>query len=102
MPKLLIATQNKGKVEEIQSLLDHLEIELITPNQMGIEMEVVETGDTSSPPPLSHGCFHALEDICPVLGVRSGQRTKGADLQRFGRGKTAETNDKYQAQQENP
>jgi len=46
MQKLLIATGNKGKVKEIQALLDGLEVELVTPKDLGLEMEVVEDGTT--------------------------------------------------------
>jgi len=45
-PKLLIATNNKGKVEEIQNLLKGIGIELVTPNQVGIRLHVEEDGST--------------------------------------------------------
>jgi XTP/dITP diphosphohydrolase len=46
MNKLLIATNNKGKVEEILHLLDGMDIELITPNDIGLALDVVEDGNT--------------------------------------------------------
>ncbi len=46
MPQILIATGNKGKVKEIQALLDGLEVELVTPKDLGLEMEVEEDGTT--------------------------------------------------------
>ena len=46
MQRLLVATGNPGKLVEIQSLLDNFEIELITPDQIGITTQVEETGDT--------------------------------------------------------
>ncbi len=46
MQQLLIATSNKGKVKEIQSLLAGLDVELVTPKDLGLEMEVVEDGAT--------------------------------------------------------
>lgn len=46
MPQILIATGNKGKVKEIQALLDGLEIELVTPKDLGLELEVEEDGMT--------------------------------------------------------
>jgi XTP/dITP diphosphohydrolase len=46
MQKLLIATGNRGKVKEIQSLLGGLDVELLIPKDLGIEMEVVEDGLT--------------------------------------------------------
>ena len=46
MQKLLIATNNKGKVEEIKDLLKDISIELVTPNDIGIELLVEEDGST--------------------------------------------------------
>jgi XTP/dITP diphosphohydrolase len=46
MQKLLIATNNKGKVEEIQDLLQDIGVELITPNDVGIKLNVEEDGRT--------------------------------------------------------
>jgi len=46
MPKLLIATNNKGKVNEIQDLLKDIGIELVTPNEIGIKLDVEEDGNT--------------------------------------------------------
>jgi XTP/dITP diphosphohydrolase len=46
MRKLLIATGNRGKVREIQALLENLSLELVTPADLGIDMDVVEDGRT--------------------------------------------------------
>ncbi len=46
MPKLLLATNNKGKVREYQSLLQGIRFDLVTPAQQGIKLEVEETGST--------------------------------------------------------
>jgi XTP/dITP diphosphohydrolase len=46
MPRLLIATNNKGKMEEMQALLAGLPVELVTPSQAGIHLEVTEDGST--------------------------------------------------------
>ena len=45
-PKLLIATNNKGKAEEIQDVLRDLDIELVLPKYIGLEIEVEEDGRT--------------------------------------------------------
>ena len=45
-PKLLIATNNRGKVREYQILLSGIPFELVTPAQQGIKLDVVETGAT--------------------------------------------------------
>ncbi len=44
--KLLLATNNKGKRDEIQSLLGDLDIELVTPADIGLALDVAEDGAT--------------------------------------------------------
>jgi XTP/dITP diphosphohydrolase len=44
MPKLLLATNNKGKVREYKSLLQDLPFELVLPEELGISTEVDEVG----------------------------------------------------------
>ena len=46
MNKLLIATNNKGKVKELQYLLEDTGIELVTPTQINLELDVIEDGKT--------------------------------------------------------
>jgi XTP/dITP diphosphohydrolase len=45
-PLLLIATNNKGKIRELQDLLKDMGIELITPAQINLDLDVVEDGQT--------------------------------------------------------
>ncbi len=44
--KLLVGTGNPGKVREFRELLDGLPVELVTPSDIGLDIEVEETGDT--------------------------------------------------------
>ena len=46
MKQLLIATNNQGKVKEIQNLLKDTEIELVTPAQISLDLDVIEDGST--------------------------------------------------------
>jgi XTP/dITP diphosphohydrolase len=46
MKQLLIATNNKGKVKEIQDLLKDTGIELVTPAQIDLDLDVIEDGST--------------------------------------------------------
>ncbi len=46
MNKLLIATNNKGKLQEFKDLLKDLDIELITPADINLSLEVEEDGTT--------------------------------------------------------
>jgi XTP/dITP diphosphohydrolase len=44
--KLLLATNNQGKVREFQALLNGCGVELITPAQAGLKLDVHESGST--------------------------------------------------------
>ncbi len=46
MNKLLIATNNKGKIQELHELLDDLGIELVMPSQINLDLDVIEDGET--------------------------------------------------------
>jgi len=44
MIKLLLATNNQGKLAELRSLLSSLELELLSPQDLGLELKVKERG----------------------------------------------------------
>jgi XTP/dITP diphosphohydrolase len=44
--RLLLATNNAGKVREYRDILGDLPIELVTPAEIGLDLEVEETGTT--------------------------------------------------------
>jgi XTP/dITP diphosphohydrolase len=46
MQRLLIATNNKGKVAEIKALLESLGLSLLTPAELGLRLEIPEDGLT--------------------------------------------------------
>jgi XTP/dITP diphosphohydrolase len=46
MKQLLIATNNRGKIKELHDLLKATGIELVTPLQINLDMDVVEDGST--------------------------------------------------------
>jgi XTP/dITP diphosphohydrolase len=46
MNKLLIATNNAGKVRELQELLKGLDVQLVTPADIDLVLDVVEDGNT--------------------------------------------------------
>ena len=46
MTKILLASQNPGKLRELQAILYDLPIQLLTPADLGIQMDVAETGST--------------------------------------------------------
>jgi len=45
-PRLLLATNNRGKVSEYRDIFADLPIELVTPAELGLEIEVEEAGRT--------------------------------------------------------
>ncbi len=46
MPKLLLATNNPGKVAELRALLESCGWELVTPADIGLQLQVDEVGQT--------------------------------------------------------
>lgn len=44
MKKLLLATNNYGKVEEMRAILTHLKLQLLTPSEIGLDLQVSEDG----------------------------------------------------------
>jgi XTP/dITP diphosphohydrolase len=46
MSKLLLATNNPGKVREIMSITRDWEVEVLTPTQIGLQLEIEEVGHT--------------------------------------------------------
>ena len=46
MIKLLLGTNNPGKIREIRSLLDGLILEILTPKEIGVELPIKETGSS--------------------------------------------------------
>ncbi|MFC2025651.1 RdgB/HAM1 family non-canonical purine NTP pyrophosphatase [Chloroflexota bacterium] len=46
MAELLLASTNPGKIKEFQALLKNKEIKLVTPKQLGLDIQVEETGTT--------------------------------------------------------
>ena len=46
MKKILLASNNQGKLEEIRALLADVDVALVTPDQIGLKLEVDESGHT--------------------------------------------------------
>ena len=70
--KILVATGNKHKLGEIQQILDGLELELISIDQLPESIEVEETGDTfAENARLKAEAYFELTEL-PVLADDSG------------------------------
>ena len=72
MQKLLIATQNKGKIKELLSLLDDIESEIVTPDQIGLELDVKETGETYADNAILKAKAFGAAAALPALADDSG------------------------------
>ena len=46
MAVLLLASNNRGKLDEMNALLAHLKIELLTPSQLALQLEIEEHGSS--------------------------------------------------------
>jgi len=72
MKKLLIATENKGKMRELRELLADLPVELVTPSQVGLSLNVQETGSTYAENAALKAVEHANASGLPSLADDSG------------------------------
>jgi XTP/dITP diphosphohydrolase len=81
MSKFLVATQNPGKLEEIQALLAGLPVELITPAQLGLDLAIAETGSTYAENAALKALAYARASGLPSLADDSGLEVDALDGQ---------------------
>ena len=72
MYSILIATNNKGKVDEIKGLLGGLGLVLFTPADLGIALEVIEDGRTYAENAVKKATAFSLASGMIALGDDSG------------------------------
>ena len=72
MYKLLLATNNKGKVAEIKALLDKTGLSVITPAEIGLAIEVPEDGSTYAENATKKATAFSQASGYPALGDDSG------------------------------
>ena len=72
MQSILIATNNKGKVDEIKALLAGLGLALVTPADLGLALEVAEDGQTYAENAAKKATAFALSSGMIALGDDSG------------------------------
>lgn len=70
--KVIAATKNKGKIREIEEILSELGIEIVSQQDMGIDVDVEETGDTFEKNALIKARAVAMISDNPVLADDSG------------------------------
>lgn len=62
--KFILATHNPGKLREMSDILSHLGVEVVSPADMGITMEVEETGTT-----FAENAMLKAKAICAASGL---------------------------------
>ncbi len=72
MNTLLIATENQGKMRELQALLSDLPLTLVTPSQVGLSLQVQETGQTYAENAALKAVAYAQAANLPTLADDSG------------------------------
>jgi XTP/dITP diphosphohydrolase len=72
MQKLLIASGNPGKLGEMRALLDGLDLELVTPRQLCLELEVHESGETYAENAAKKALAYLAASGLPTLADDSG------------------------------
>jgi XTP/dITP diphosphohydrolase len=72
MRSILIATNNQGKVDEIKALLKDLPLEMITPTDIGLVLDVTEDGQTYSENAAKKATAFAQASGMVALGDDSG------------------------------
>lgn len=70
--KVLLATTNKGKIKEYLALLAHSKLEILTPRDLAIDLEVDETGETYQANAMLKAEAFCLRAELPVLADDSG------------------------------
>ena len=99
MPRLLLATTNRGKADEYRSLLREVDFDLITLDQAGISQEAEENYDTFEDNARSKAAFYAALSGLITLADDSGLEVEylngepGVYSARFsGKGATCKSN----------
>jgi XTP/dITP diphosphohydrolase len=79
MNQLLIATNNQGKIKELHELLDDMGIDLVTPAQIGLDLDVVEDGRTYAENASKKAVAFAKESSMISLADDSGLEVDALD-----------------------
>ncbi len=79
MPRLLIATNNPAKVKEFRELLDGCGWELVTPADLGLDLRVVESGQTYAENATMKAEAYARASGLPTLADDSGLEVDALD-----------------------
>ena len=62
--KFVLATHNPGKIQEMQAILSQLGVEVVSPAELGVDVDVEETGDT-----FAENAMLKAKAICAAAGL---------------------------------
>jgi XTP/dITP diphosphohydrolase len=79
MKKVLLATNNNGKRIELEALLKNLEADFVTPGQLGIDIDVIEDGNTYAENALIKARAYCLASGLQALADDSGLEVAALD-----------------------
>jgi XTP/dITP diphosphohydrolase len=79
MPDLLIASENPGKLVEIQAILEGLPVRLVSPRDLGLRLDVAETGQTYAENAALKARAYARAGQMVALGDDSGLEVAALD-----------------------
>jgi XTP/dITP diphosphohydrolase len=76
---LLLATRNQGKIEELKDLLHSVDFVLITPDDLDLELDVEESGQTYLENAARKAAAYAASSGLIAMGDDSGLEVKALD-----------------------
>ena len=79
LPKLLIATHNKGKLRELTELLGDVPYELVSLDDLGIHHDVEEAGST-----FEENAVLKAETYCELTGIKTLADDSGLEVDALG------------------
>ena len=62
--KFVLATHNPGKIQEMRDILSQLGVEVVSPAELGVDVDVEETGDT-----FAENAMLKAKAICAAAGL---------------------------------
>jgi len=77
--RLLLATNNRRKMAEIKAILSDLDLEILTPADLQLELEVPEVGNTYAENAALKGAAFCRASGLPTLGDDSGLEVEALD-----------------------
>ena len=75
MTRIIFATKNKGKIKEINAIMSDMNVEVVSMEEAGIDIDVVEDGDT-----FEKNAIKKAEEIMKVSGLITMADDSGLEI----------------------